>query len=249
MPYTDTEKIKILIQNRKLSHAVILEGEEETTLDIAVKTAAALFCEEDAYYCGKCKNCTTALARSHADILILEPKKVNYAVEDIRYLVTQAYLMPLVANGRTFIITKAEKLRADAQNTLLKVIEEPPAGVHFIFCTRDKTSLLPTVISRSTVFSFKEGEGGDNEIANKILSLADKKESFEILKILYGITTVPEYIELLNSVKMSAVKRAFGENAAKFIRIASFCDDAVERMKFYPPLRLLSAKLCSKLCE
>lgn len=250
MPYTDFEKIKTLIKNRKLSHAVVLEGSEDATLDIAVKIAAGLFCQNDDFYCGKCKNCTTVLARSHADMLILEPEKTNYAKDQMRELVTQANLMPFVAGGRTFIITRAEKLREDSQNTLLKVLEEPPAGVHFIFCVTNRALLIPTILSRATVFSFiEETQGEYYETAGKLLELGSQKKRYDILKILYGVTTVSRYADLLTELKSRAAQSAYKDNnATKYILLADFIDKAASGLTFSPSLRLLSDVLCTKLC-
>ena len=250
MPYTDFEKIKTLIKNRKLSHAVVLEGSQDTTLDIAVKIAAGLFCQNDAFYCGKCKDCQTVLAHSHSDMLILEPAKTNYAKDQMKELVTQANLLPFVAQGRTFIITQAEKLREDAQNVILKVLEEPPAGVHFIFCVTNRRLLLSTILSRATVFSFiEETQGEYYDLAQKLLQLGSAKKRYDILKILYGITSLGDYTALLTELKSSAAKAAYKEsNAAKYILLAEFIDKAKDQLTFSPSLRLLSDVLCTKLC-
>lgn len=251
MPYTEYEKIKTLIKNRKLSHAVVLEGNSDTTLKIALQIAAGLFCDEDDFYCGKCKNCATVLAHSHSDLLILEPEKTNYGIDQIRDLVNQAFLMPLVAAGRTFIITCAEKMREDSQNTLLKVLEEPPANVHFIFCTSNRSLLLSTVLSRATVFSFIEQTKGDfADTCERLLKLGVQKNRYEVLKILYTVNTANDYTALLGELKQCATTAAYsGGDAEKLIELTGFIDAACDKMAYSPSLRLLSDVLCTKLCK
>lgn len=116
--------------------------------------AGALICEKpktDGEPCGVCRACKKANAEAHPDIMILGRGKVS--VNDVRDLRSEAYLSANESNRKIFILEGIDCFNDASQNALLKVLEEPPAGVVFILTATSKTAVLPTVLSRACVLT------------------------------------------------------------------------------------------------
>lgn len=148
--------IETALKNNRFPHAVILEG--ETGLGkhtLADYLSRFLVCTDNDKPCGKCNACRTAMASSHPDIVTVAPedKKKNVAVGQIRELIQSVYVKAQNANCRIFIIDKAETMNLNAQNALLKILEEPPANIYFILITNSAVALLETVRSRCVIFT------------------------------------------------------------------------------------------------
>ncbi len=140
----------------RIPHAVIIEGESGSgKTEFAKFIAKTVFCESENKPCGVCKSCNLAEVGTHLDLYTVAPEetKKNITKEQIKKLVFRAYQKPQASDTNVFVIDRAETLNAAAQNTLLKVLEEPPSNSVFIFLSNSITNLLPTVISRCVVYS------------------------------------------------------------------------------------------------
>lgn len=145
-----------LLDSGKFPHAVIIEGEDGLGKStFAYLLAKALLCSGEHPLCDECSHCFKADRHVHPDIMIVtgEGKSGNISVDAIRTVRADAYTPPNEASRKVYIIEDCEKLPAASQNALLKVFEEPPAGVVFILTCRSKMSLLTTILSRARVFS------------------------------------------------------------------------------------------------
>ena len=150
------ESVDLLISTHRIPHAIIIEGDEGTgRKTLARYLAKAAVCEADLKPCCYCRNCRLADAGTHPDIETVspEPKKKNISVEQIRALRTTSYQAAHTADCRAFIIERADTMNAASQNSLLKVLEEPPSNVVFILVCEAAKNLLETVVSRCVVFS------------------------------------------------------------------------------------------------
>jgi len=100
-------------------------------------------------------------------------------IDDIRTLRRAAALRPMRGDARVFIIDEAQKLTDDAQNSLLKVLEDPPPTAYFILCTTDPHKLKAAVKTRCTTVKF----GALNDIdMMKALTRVVKREAFKVPK-------------------------------------------------------------------
>ncbi len=144
-------RINSMLKSDRLPHAVIIEGAEGSgrrTLAKLIARAAA--CTGDNAPCGKCSSC---LASQSPDVSIITPEKSAITVDQIRSVRNDAYIVPTQSKKRVFIIPDAQLMNAQAQNALLKVLEEPPQAAMFILTCNYTRQLLGTVVSRSAVFS------------------------------------------------------------------------------------------------
>ncbi|WRS27272.1 ATP-binding protein [Oscillospiraceae bacterium MB08-C2-2] len=152
-----TEKIQqtltVLMRGGRLFHAVLAEGPGREQL--ARRLAQAALCEGEPKPCGQCSHCHKAEKGVHPDILVYGGSG-SFPVEQVREIRTQAFVMPNEARGKVFILEEAQNMTIQAQNALLKILEEPPSGVVFVLTCDNKARLLTTILSRVTVLSLEE---------------------------------------------------------------------------------------------
>ena len=140
-----------LLANGRVPHAVLLEGPEKCGKTVCAKQVAArILCEGENRPCGSCISCKKAAQNSHPDIITVEKEagKQQFSVELVRTMRDDAYIMPNESRYKVFIVRNAHEMNANAQNALLKILEEPPQHCVFILTAVSRTRLLPTIMSR-----------------------------------------------------------------------------------------------------
>jgi DNA polymerase-3 subunit delta' len=146
------------IASNKVSHAYIFSGEEGMGKKLlASEFAKTLQCEEKGILsCGRCKSCLQADTANHPDIIRVTHEKASIGVDDIRLQVnSDIQVKPYNSPYKIYIIDDADKLTEQAQNALLKTIEEPPEYAVIILLTTTTSVLLPTILSRCVLLSLK----------------------------------------------------------------------------------------------
>lgn len=127
----------------------------------AVELAAEAVCSGSGKRpCGLCRNCRKVMQGIHPDVITIglplddkgKPKK-EIQVDQIRAVVSDAYILPNEAERKVYIIENADCMNIPAQNAALKLLEEPPAGVVILLCAVNTGQLLPTVKSRCSEIS------------------------------------------------------------------------------------------------
>src|SRR6266542_1809906 len=99
--------------------------------------------------CGTCASCTRIARRVHADVLLIEPGDTGtIKIDQIRDAIERTAYRPFEGRRRVVIVDDADAVNAEAQNALLKTLEEPPAASTFVLVTSKPDVLLPTVRSR-----------------------------------------------------------------------------------------------------
>lgn len=153
------------INLNKVSHAYIFNGEEGSGKNILASTfAMALQCDrKEAEPCLECRSCRQAENRNQPDIIRITHEKPNsIGVEDIRVqLNADIMIKPYSSPYKIYIIDEAEKLTVQAQNALLKTIEEPPAYAVIMLLTTNADEFLPTILSRCVSLNLKTVEDAD----------------------------------------------------------------------------------------
>lgn len=143
----------------KVSHAYIINGEKNAGKEFIAKVfAMALQCEKgEQEPCQECRSCRQALSGNHPDIIRVVHEKPNtIGVDDIRSQVNNdVAIKPYSGAYKVYIINEAEKMTAQAQNAILKTLEEPPSYAVLILLTANLNALLPTILSRCVVLNMK----------------------------------------------------------------------------------------------
>lgn len=145
------EILASMTKTARFPHAVLICGEEGVGKKTFARIMAkSILCEKDTAPCGVCDNCQKINSGNHPDVEeITEYKKeASFKVDYVREIKSRAYLSPNEAKKRVFLIANAESMTAQAQNALLKILEEPPDTAVFILTTQNREKLLQTVLSR-----------------------------------------------------------------------------------------------------
>lgn len=150
---------KTMVESGQVSHAYIIHGEQSSGKDFIARIfATALQCErKETAPCGECRSCKQAANGNQPDIIFVQHEKPNtIGVEDIRtQIVNDMGIKPYSSPYKIYIVNEAEKMTPQAQNALLKTLEEPPAYGMIILLTTNVDSFLPTILSRCIVLNMK----------------------------------------------------------------------------------------------
>lgn len=157
------EQIKEHLQNAistgKVSHAYILNGEKSSGKEFIAKVfAQTLQCEKGGTEpCNECRSCKQTLTKNQPDIIYVSHEKPNtISVDDIRAQVNNdVAIKPYSSKYKVYIINEAEKMTPQAQNAILKTLEEPPAYAVIMLLVSNVNTLLPTILSRCVVLNMK----------------------------------------------------------------------------------------------
>ncbi len=144
--------MKSAIRDGKVSHAYIIAGEKGSGKKLLANTfAMAIQCEEGGTEpCGMCRSCKQALSGNNPDIRYITHEKPNViSVDEIRVqLNSDIVIKPYAREKKIYIIDEAEKMNVQAQNAMLKTIEEPPEYAVIMLLVTNPGLLLQTILSR-----------------------------------------------------------------------------------------------------
>ena len=150
-----TKTLSYCINNQKLAGAILLTGirgvGKTSSARIIANTINCTSLINDtlnnALPCGTCKNCESFSKHSHPDVIEIDAAS-RTGVDDIREIIESSEYRPLIGKYKIFVIDEVHMLSKSAFNALLKLIEEPPAHVVFIFATTEVQKIPLTVLSR-----------------------------------------------------------------------------------------------------
>ena len=151
--------IQNAVEQDKVSHAYILNGAKGSGKKMLAKLfAMTLQCEtSQSEPCGECRSCRQADSGNQPDIITIQHEKPgSISVDDIReQLNGDIMIKPYSNRYKIYIIPEADLLSVQAQNALLKTIEEPPAYAVIFLLTENAESLLPTIMSRCVMLKLR----------------------------------------------------------------------------------------------
>ena len=153
------EHLQNAITMDKVSHAYIFNGQDKSgKMMLAEAFAMALQCEHEGNEpCEECHSCKQAISHNQPDIIYVRHEKPNtISVDDIRsQLNNDIGIKPYSSKYKIYIVDEAEKMNVQAQNALLKTIEEPPAYAVILLLTTNADTFLPTILSRCVTLNIK----------------------------------------------------------------------------------------------
>lgn len=177
------KRVSSLVDSSRLPHAILIEGESGMgKRTLAREIARALVCRSvGEKACLECSQCVKALKGVHPDIFEYSaPGGANsFHIDTVRDVIGDAYIIPNEADHKVFILANAHCMNDNAQNALLKILEEPPSYAVFILTAENRTMLLPTVLSRVVTVSVDgvEPKQGADYIVNHFPE-ADYNEAY-----------------------------------------------------------------------
>ena len=224
------EELKRSLEEDKVSHSYMFVGIEGIGKQLIAKAfAQMILCtNETEKGCDKCKSCIEFQSQNHPDFLYIEPDGNSIKIEQIRYLQRKIQEKPIISNKKVYIINDADKMTQEAQNCLLKTLEEPPEYSTIILIGSNENAFLNTIKSRCMKLTFQpigpeeikqymEKTYGMNNInenmleafqgsIGKAIALKDKREEYEnIEKMIEKLdkTDMTELIELGSALYQS----------------------------------------------
>lgn len=155
-----TDNLKNALKYKKISHAYLIQGEKLSgKMMTADLFARALQCEaeEGIKPCNQCRSCRQAINGNHPDIIYVEHEKPNViSVDNIRQQINgDIAIKPYSGPYKIYIMDEAEKMNVQAQNALLKTLEEPPEYAVLLLLAARAEAMLQTILSRCVVLNIK----------------------------------------------------------------------------------------------
>ena len=145
------ENLEASVGSGRISHGYLITGPQGAGKHtLARLLAAAIMCKHAEKPCLTCLNCRKVMADTHPDFITVDDEeKATVSVNLIRDARADMYVRPNEAEKKIYMIPRAMDMRPEAQNALLKVLEEPPSYGVFILLADNPEKLLPTVRSRT----------------------------------------------------------------------------------------------------
>jgi DNA polymerase-3 subunit delta' len=214
------QTLKKMADAEKLSHALLFSGPDKVgKKTLALELAKFIFCQEkDAsgnLACGKCRACLDVEKKTHPDLAIIQPEEGSIKIAQIRDLEWRLSLKPYSAKIKAGIIDDAHLMLPDAQNSLLKTLEEPKGKTLLILIASNPQMLLKTISSR--VQTMKFFLASDMEIKGMLIGLgADKAKAEKITKLSLG--RPGQAIDFLKDSEKFLVREKFLADIEKIIK-------------------------------
>lgn len=136
--------LKTLNRSTAAHSYLIISKDAFSANEMALLFAQAILCGD---MCGECENCKKVVAHSHPDLKFF-PESAKLLVEDSKKIVDESFIKPIFADKKIFIISCVDNSTEEAQNKLLKSLEEPNEAVYYILTTANIEKVLPTIRSR-----------------------------------------------------------------------------------------------------
>lgn len=199
------------IESGNLSHAYLLVGSNSIGKHtVAKKMAGILQCENN--FCHECATCLQVQKGSHIDTMELDDDGESIKIEAVRNLI-ERLSMTRQARYKIVLIQSLERMTAEAANSFLKILEEPPERTIFIMTTNDIMLLLPTIVSRVRVVKFNPVSAGylmrklqelypnRDEEALKQVSLFSLGRTGKAIHLIENPDALADYIKVYHDVQ------------------------------------------------
>ena len=194
------------VRRNNVLHSYLFFGTEGIGKKVFAKEfSKMILCNsEDEKPCNKCKSCIEFDSNNNPDFFVIEPDGSSIKIEQIRQMQKSILEKPIESNKKVYIINDAETMTKEAQNCMLKTLEEPQDFIVIILIASNENNILPTVKSRCTKVFFRNLDDAD------IIKYVNEKNSGidinkDILKLCNGSILKAEFviqkIDILDKIK------------------------------------------------
>ena len=192
-----------IVELNKISHSYLFLGTSGIgKKEIAKEFAKMILCLNEKKYCNHCKSCIEFDSNNNPDFQIIEPDGNSLKIEQIRQMQRKIIEAPIISQNKVYIINDADLMTIEAQNCLLKTLEEPPEFVTIILIGTNENNFLSTIKSRCTIIKFQDIE--NSKIKDYLKNEYDIIVSDNLLEIFGGSIGKAEKLkdkqELYNSI-------------------------------------------------
>lgn len=213
------------VKQNKISHSYLFVGIEGIGKNmIATEFAKMILCLKENPYCNQCKSCIEFDSNNNPDFLVINPDGNSIKIEQIRYMQKKVQEKPIIANKKVYLINEADKMTVEAQNCLLKTLEEPPEYATIILIGANENAFLTTIKSRCMILHFQPIEDEEMKqylakkydmtgISQNMLdifqgsigkaeTLKDKKEQYQVLDDIMNHLEDTNIIDIINKAEI-----------------------------------------------
>lgn len=237
--------LKNIIHENKISHSYMFIGKDSIGKSLFAKQfAKAILCINDIKPCNKCKSCIEFDTFNNPDFKIINPDCNSIKIDQIRELVKNIYEKPIISNRKVYVINDSNLMTKEAQNSLLKTLEEPPEYITIILIASNSSLFLPTVISRCSKVIFNKLNNEElkkvlkekynyNNISDLVLEIADgsiekalniikKEEEYKKTTEIYSRIEELSLINVINSKEEIFKEKENTEDILEYINLIFF---------------------------
>ena len=230
------------LKNNKISQSYLFIGTEGIGKKIIAKTfAEKILCLENPEDSCECKSCKCFENDNHPDFELINEEGETIKIELIRNLMNKIIERPIISKKKIYIINDADKMTVEAQNCLLKTLEEPPEFIVIILITSNENAILNTIKSRCMTIKFKNISNDElkkyatetleytnitenllksfnGSIGKAIVQKENQEKYFQIESIINNLNT-QDIVDVMNSAKVIYDK----ENIYKLLEYMIIC--------------------------
>ncbi len=254
-----------LIKNNSVSHSYIFSGTDGIGKFLfAREFAKSILCmNENTKPCDNCKACESFENKNHPDIFVINEELNTIKTEQIKNLTNDVLKKPILGNKKIYIINNSENMTREAQNSLLKTLEEPPEYILIILITSNENLLLNTIKSRCVKIPFRNLTNSEIfgllkqnniEISNdiidafggsigKALLLRDKQESFNKISAIFS------RIENLNELEIFKIKEKIFNDKDDVYFVLEFINTIFYKKIIEEPMKAEKFEKCIESIE
>ena len=255
----NTTKQQLFFDSARLSHAYIAPKDLSHTLAMAAVCGSV-----GQVPCMSCSHCDKSLRNIHPDITVVSKPadKREIIIDQIRELKKDSIIVPNDSKKKAYIIDNADIMNNNAQNALLRILEEPPSHAVFILNTDAPDGLLPTVRSRCIEINRKNDTGKAisemEEVAEDFLE-AISNGNVSIAAIMFSLERLDrvQFIDFLNAARekacheiysaIDARSNSISEKIKLYSRLESVLLEAGEYLSVNVSVGHISAMICANM--
>jgi len=229
------------IRLKKIVNGYIFSGNGNTkNYEYAKLFVKAILCQNaEDNCCGKCKSCLMFNDNNHADYYeINREENESIKIDEIRKMQEKILEKPITSSKKVYIINNAQNMTKEAQNCLLKTLEEPPEFVTIILVSNNENLILTTIKSRCTKIIFTEETKREftnqdrqkYEILEKTFANVEKYLSIDLLGKIDILYKDREYIyESLDFINMILIQKA--KNDIRYLNYIEYVEETKRKLK------------------
>ena len=257
--------LKSIVDSKNISHSYIFSGISGVGKFLFAKEfAKAILClAENDKPCNQCRACESFENLNNPDIIIIDEQEESIKTEQIKELTSNVLEKPIQCSKKIYIINNSENMTKEAQNSLLKTLEEPPEYVIIILVTNNENLLLNTIKSRCIRIKFnalsddeikqyfhqQQGKiddkmiktfGGSIETA---LKLKDKSDIYENVKVVFS------NIESKNELQILSIKETIFKDKEEVYSILDYINTLFYDKIIYDIHNVSKYEECIKIIE
>lgn len=225
-----------IIENNKLSHTYLFESDSlETLKSVSMEFATKILSDDT-------RSKTMVESLNHPDFYYLQTDRATIKKEDVQDVMYQMSQKPVQSNFKVYIIESFEKLTVQAENSLLKFLEEPPKNTIAILLTTDKSNILPTTLSRSQYMYIPRRQDETIEELSHLSHGLQQIVSQYGLDYHYIIELEDRFSKIVTESKKVA-ELWLKKDARALIRLTSLVELCKERKDYFLVLTLLDGMM------